>query len=214
LSLTGPAPGRGGETGAFGSSPAPRQKRIPRGSDDDDDAELLRRAASGDQGALGELYDRYAGVVHSLCLRILRSRDDADEVLVDVFAELWARSGRFDPARGTVMGYLLTLARSRAIDRHRRRGVRREESLDTLLVPAVAGDVPAQEHAALSEERAAVRRSLAQLGDNERLAIEYCYWDDLSHSDIARKLNKPLGTVKTWIRQGLTRLRQAMSERQ
>jgi RNA polymerase sigma-70 factor (ECF subfamily) len=210
LSLTGPAPGRGGETGAFGTSGAPRQNRVARG---DDDAELLGRAASGDQAALGELYDRYAGVVYSLCLRILRSRDDADEVLVDVFAELWARSGRYDPSRGTVIGYLLTLARSRAIDRHRRRGVRREEPLETLLMPAAAGDAP-QEHAALSEEREAVRRSLARLDENERLAIEYSYWDDMSHSAIAAKLNKPLGTVKTWIRQGLNRLRQAMGERQ
>ena len=196
----------------MGTSPAPQQNRVARGNDDD--AELLRRAASGDQAALGELYDRYAGVVYSLCLRILRSRDDADEVLVDIFAELWARAGRYDRSRGTVMGYLLTLARSRAIDRHRRRGVRREESLETLLVPAVAGDAPVQEHVVLSEERAAVRRSLAQLDDNERLAIEHCYWDDMSHSDIAAKLNKPLGTVKTWIRQGLTRLRKAMGERQ
>jgi RNA polymerase sigma-70 factor (ECF subfamily) len=174
------------------------------------DADLVRAMASGDSGALSVLWDRYAGAVYTLCQRIVHSKEDADELLVDIFWEAWNRSKQFDPSRGSVFTFLMTLTRSRSIDRKRKLDRTKTDSLD-----ATDRELPGQTEAAgqgamLDEAREAVRKSLAGLEENQRRAIEYSFWDDLSHSDIAVKLGKPLGTVKTWIRQGMLKMREAL----
>jgi RNA polymerase sigma-70 factor (ECF subfamily) len=196
----------------------PLDTTIPRDradGGDRDDVALMRAIAGGDSSALEALYDRYSGLVYSLCLRIVRDRADADEVLVDIFWELWDKAARYDAARSKPVTYLMRLTRSRAIDRRRAKPKLRTTELEPT---GAAGPQPASPSAmpesdpSLSEQRAAVAKSLAQLEEGQRKAIEYSFWDDLSHNDIAIKLNKPLGTVKTWIRTGLSKLKFSLKE--
>jgi RNA polymerase sigma-70 factor (ECF subfamily) len=190
----------------------PRDRRD--GGGERDDAALMRAIAGGDSSALEALYDRYSGLVYSLCLRIVRDRADADEVLVDIFWELWDKAGRYDAARSKPVTYLMRLTRSRAIDRRRAKPKLRTTELEpaSAAAPQPAASAMPEGEPSLSEARAAVARSLAQLEEGQRKAIEYSFWDDLSHNDIAIKLNKPLGTVKTWIRTGLSKLKFSLKE--
>ena len=181
-----------------------------------DDYTLLRAIAeSRDPSALKTLYDRHAGLVFTLCHGVLRDRADAEELLVDIFWELWDKADRYDESRGSPLTYLTTLARSRAIDRLRTRRARAGAggppvalASDDRNVPPVA-DNPIDRMAG-AERRASVRAAMAQLEPVQRQAIECAYYDGLSHSEIAAKLDKPLGSVKTWIRQGLIRLRDSL----
>ena len=173
-----------------------------------DDVLMAAVATADDRAAFAVLYDRYAPAVYALCLRVLHDRDDVDEVLLDVFHEFWARRAQYDRARSRPLTYVLTLARCRAIDRRRRSVVRRRQTLAAAPQPASAPG--ADDGLIMAERRAAVRQSLAGLDESQRQAIEHAFWDDLSHADIAAKLNRPLGTVKSWIRKGLGHLRQAL----
>lgn len=181
------------------------------------DAALVTRVAQRDQQAFSELFDRYRSVVFSLALRILRERGEAEEVLTDVFFQCWKGAAGFDPTRGTVASWLITLCRSRAIDRLRARG-RRDASLAALQqdasYPAAAssGEAP-DEAAALKQKRALVRSALDRLGEAQRATLELAYYGGLSHSEIAEKLGEPLGTVKTRIRQTLLALRESLGAR-
>lgn len=175
----------------------------------ENDLKLMQSIAAGDPQALRALYDRYASLVYALALRILRDRAEADELLVDVFWELWSRSDRYDPSRGTPLTYLMTLTRSRAIDRTRGRKIRPLSlQYDDSIEPTATGSV--SDDALSTERREIVRRALAGLDPQQREVIECSFYDGLSHSEIADKLGKPLGTVKTYIRQGLIRLRESL----
>jgi RNA polymerase sigma-70 factor (ECF subfamily) len=170
--------------------------------------------AAGDPSALGALYDRHAGRILALCLRVLRQRAEAEEVLGDVFWEVWERADRYRPERGAPAAYLAMLARSRAVDRLRSRP--REVTADPATgVLDVAPEPPAgasgpHEDAVASERRRRVRRALADLSPEQRRVLELSYFGGFSHSEIARALDEPLGTVKTRIRQGLVRLRRSL----
>ncbi len=175
-----------------------------------DDHALMERVAARDPAALRRLFDRHASLVLALIVRILHDRAEAEEVMVDVFWELWDRSGRYDATRGSPLTYLTTLARSRAIDRRRSRG--RAASVDRdAAAPAAAPLSHQPESGAVADEnRALVKRALLSLDSAQREMIEYAFYDGLTHTEIAEKLGKPLGTVKTHIRQGLIRLRQSL----
>ena len=176
-----------------------------------DDFALMSAIAAGDRGAISALYDRHAPLLLALCRRILRDQADAEDVLTDVFFEVWSRADRFDPSRGGPVTYLVTLARSRSIDRRRARAARG----GAVTVSADAADAAALVSASpnpsqsteADEQRRIVRAALACLEPQQREAIECSFYEGLSHSEIAEKLGKPLGTVKTYIRQGLIRLR-------
>jgi RNA polymerase sigma-70 factor (ECF subfamily) len=168
----------------------------------------MRGIAERDPAAFRAFYDKHAGLVHTVALRILRRRQDAEEVVEDVFWEIWEKSSRYDQTRSSPVTYLVTLTRSRCIDRTRRKGHRSMLTLDSLDTSAAsASDTPA-DSASLDEQAQAVRAALAQLDENQRCAIQAAYFDGLSQTEIAEKMNKPLGTVKTYVRQGLIRLRQ------
>jgi len=177
-----------------------------------DDLVLMESIAAGDATALRTLYDRRAALVLAVCVRILRDRSAAEELLVDIFHELWERADRYDPKRASPLTYLMTITRSRAIDRLRARpkvaAVALEQSESDL--PPAEGASPVGE-AESGERRSIVRRALSRLDPSQRQAIECAYYDGLSHSQIAEKLNKPLGTIKTYIRQGLIRLRELLN---
>ena len=159
---------------------------------------LLVRLSQGDASALAEFYDRHAGLVMALAFRILREKADAEDVVQEVFLQAWRQAARFDPARGTPEAWLCTIARSRALDRLRRRVSRREDPHEA---------APSPSSAPKAEERLSVREALAELPDGQRVALELAYYEGLTQTEIALRLGEPLGTVKTRMRAGLMRLR-------
>src|SRR5262245_35797942 len=162
-------------------------------------ASLIRRLTSGDHKALGEFYDLYAGLVNGLAVRILRDRAEAEDTVQEVFVQVWQQASRFDPARGTPEAWLCTMARSRALDRLRRRSSRREEPQ--------SDDRSSSSAPTTSAEALAVRKALGGLPDDQRRALELAYYEGLTQTEIAARLQEPLGTIKTRIRTAMIRLR-------
>ncbi len=177
----------------------------------DIDRMRLARIAQGDGDALAELYDRYARPVYSLALRILRDARDAEDVVQEVFAQAWRQASRYTATRGAVAAWLLTLARSRAIDRLRARRARPEGASDDAAALRLMDASPPIEHQLLSAEQIArVRAALGDLPVLQRVAIELAYFEGLSHVEIADHLEQPLGTVKTRIRLAMGKLRETL----
>jgi len=164
-----------------------------------------------DERALAELYDRYRVILFGLLVRILNSREEAEDVLQEVFLQVWRRAADFDETRGRPFTWLVTLARSRGIDRIRNLAARdrvaqagaREESEQ--VSDAVAD-------AFRSEQRGLVTTALAQLPEEQMRPLMLAYFDGLTQSEIAAKLNAPLGTVKTRMRSGLMKLRELLAD--
>lgn len=185
----------------------------PKPVNNPDDFALMQGIAAGDQTALGRLYDRHSGLVFTLAQRILHDRMAAEDLLMDVFWEIWSRGDRYDPSRGSPITYLLTLTRSRAIDRRRSsaKHSRVQTGSDLSDGPVGAAEFTGPESSAMANELGQrVRAAMSKLDVTQRQAVELSFFDDLSHSQIAERLGKPLGTVKTNIRQGLIHLRQCM----
>ena len=175
------------------------------------DATLMQQLLRRDVSAFEELYERHSRIVYSLVLRILRQGTTAEEVVQDVFLQLWRNSARYDLSRPFVP-WLLTLARNRALDHLRlksERQRRREEQTEEF--PQIATAAPEYEKA-LDEKRRAerVRSLMSSLPAAQKKAIELAYFEGLSHSEIAASLHEPLGTVKSWIRNGLLRLKEGL----
>jgi RNA polymerase sigma-70 factor (ECF subfamily) len=175
------------------------------------DLDAVRRMAAGDGEALAYLYDRHARAVYSLALRVLGDGPEAEEVAQDVFAQAWRQSGRYDTSRGAVVAWLLMMSRSRAIDRLRaRRGLPPSSGDTELTLGLLADRGEGPESSALTAERARlVRRGLEALPLVQRVAIELAFYEGLTHVEIAERLEVPLGTIKTRIRLGLMKLREA-----
>jgi RNA polymerase sigma-70 factor (ECF subfamily) len=170
------------------------------------DIDLLHAVARGDEAALARLYDRYRVILFGLLVRILNSREEAEDILQDVFIQVWRRAKDFDEKRGRPFTWLVTLARSRAIDRLRLLGARQR-----LAASAERARVD-QTSDALSDtikvaQKETVHRALAQLPDEQRHTLVLAYFDGLTQSEIASKLGAPLGTVKTRMRSGMIKLR-------
>lgn len=177
------------------------------------DQEVIRRVAAGDSDALALLYDRYARAVYSLALRIVADPAEAEDLVQEVFSQAWRQAGRYDVRRGPIVAWLLTIARSRAIDRVRARRAKPDGLLmsDERRAQQIADPAEPQEQVVVTaDEIARLRVALQKLPMVQRLAIELAFFEGLSHSEIAERLEQPLGTVKTRIRLGLLRLRDAM----
>jgi RNA polymerase sigma-70 factor (ECF subfamily) len=174
-----------------------------------DDTALLHAVARGDERAFATLYDRYASILLGLLLRILHSRAEAEDVLQEVFLQIWQRASDFDQMRGRAFTWLVTLARSRAIDRLRALESRHRTATESA---RGASDVvhDAAEDAIQSEQHEIVRQALATLPEEQRRTLLLAYFEGLSQSEIAARLNEPLGTVKTRARAGLMKLRELL----
>ena len=173
-----------------------------------DDA-VLDLLARSDDSALAELYDRYGGPAYRLALRVVRDASLAQDAVQDAFLTAWRTASGFDPRRGSVSTWLLTLVHRRAVDVVRHEDRRRGLPLDD--APVASGDAT-DETAATRELRRDVQAALAQLTELEREALELAYYGGLSQSEIAEKLGVPLGTVKSRMFAGLARLRDALGE--
>jgi RNA polymerase sigma-70 factor, ECF subfamily len=175
------------------------------------DATLVRRLLQKDVSAFEQLYDRHSRAVYGLILRILQQAGTAEEVVQDVFLQLWRNAEHYDESRGPFVPWLFTLARNRTLDTLRlksERQRRREEQTEEL--PSVF-TAPEYEKV-LDEKRRAqkVRALMGSLNPQQKRAIELAYFEGLSHSEIAEALKEPLGTVKSWIRNGLLRLKEGL----
>jgi RNA polymerase sigma-70 factor (ECF subfamily) len=172
------------------------------------DYELIGRVGGGDETALAILYDRYAGIVYSLAIRVLNDVGAAEEVLQDIFHQLWRTASNFDRERGTLAGWLLVMARSRAVDRLRRRQKGKEKALQENLVPCA---LDLESSVAREELVRKVKAVLAALPGPQRQALELAYFEGLTHSEIAARTREPLGTIKTRLRSALQALRKTLN---
>ena len=173
--------------------------------------EYVQRVASGNQEALATLYDETNSLLYSLALRILGDITEAEEVVLDVYTQVWQSAQNFDPVRGTAAAWLVMLTRSRAIDRLRSRTARTKHEEPLEGIPAVAaGGASPEEASVLSQQGRLVRAALTALPTVQREAIELAYFSGLSHSELVTKLGQPLGTVKTRIRLGMMKLREQL----
>jgi RNA polymerase sigma-70 factor (ECF subfamily) len=173
------------------------------------DEELLAAIAGGDEPALAELYDRLGGVGYRLAYRVLRDPALAQDAVQDAFLGVWRTAAAFDPARGKASTWLLTLVHRRAVDLVRREDRRRADPLDD--APIASGDAT-DESAEVREERRRVQAALAQLPADQREALELAYYGGLTQSELAERLGVPLGTVKSRMFTGLSRLRDLLAE--
>jgi RNA polymerase sigma-70 factor, ECF subfamily len=171
---------------------------------------LVQAIAAGDQLALRTLYERAHRIVYTLIVRITNNRQTADEVTVDVFLDVWRRAATYDAAGGSVVGWIMNQARSRAIDRLRfeQRKKRVNDSADSPLPAASASDP--LEAVGVREQGRLLRDALKVLTPEERQAIEAAYFSELTYPEVAARLDQPLGTIKTRIRSGLAKLRHAL----
>jgi RNA polymerase sigma-70 factor (ECF subfamily) len=177
----------------------------------DVDRAAVARLARGEASAIGELYDRHARAIYSLAVRVLSDSADAEDVVQEVFTQAWRQAGRYDASRAPVVGWLLVIARARALDRLRARRSRIAPAPLDVTTPDPVAPGPGQELQAIGNEEAArLRAALEALPAAQREAIELAYYKGLSQSDIADELEQPLGTVKTRIRTGLLKLRDVL----
>jgi RNA polymerase sigma-70 factor (ECF subfamily) len=175
------------------------------------DHTALERMARGDHDGLAELYDRHCRLVYSLALRMVRDTGDAEDVVQEVFSQAWRQASRYESTRGNVVAWLMNLARSRAIDRIRGRRVRPQPMADDVRVDMPDLAEPVDEQLAQSSQAAAIRAAVDELSLLQRVAIELAFYEGLTHVDIAERLELPLGTVKTRIRQGLLKLKDRLA---
>jgi RNA polymerase sigma-70 factor, ECF subfamily len=195
----------------MGSSLSAAVSTSPR----EDWAVLIERTATGDRDAFARLFDATSPYVNGLARRILSDRESSEEVVMEVYVQVWQRAARYDAGRGAPLTWLLNLTRSRAIDRLRARSTRERELEDPF--EEEPADLESRgdplEHALLAERRRKVREALERLSRDERNVVELAYFGGRSHTEIALELGLPLGTVKTRLRLALLRLERALLQK-
>jgi len=170
------------------------------------DLALVTAIRAGDQSAMAALYDRFSSVIYAIALRVLQDTGAAEDVVQDIFMQLWRNPGAFDASRGNMGAWLAVIARNRAIDRLRRRHP--QDDIEDVVV-SVEPDLASEAERSRSMDK--VRAVLEGMSAPQRSALELAYFEGLSHSEIAEKTGEPLGTVKTRIRAGLISLRKAFA---
>lgn len=173
-------------------------------------AELITKIAKECESALGKLYDLTISQVYGLALKILTSTTEADEVTLDVFKQVWNRAFDYSPERGTPLAWLITLTRSRAIDKLRSEGRRKKihDPLPDELTDEVSSP---EEKTEIRQKRELIENALSELTPQQRESIELAYFHGLTQTEISARMNEPLGTVKSWMRAGMMKLRDIIS---
>jgi RNA polymerase sigma-70 factor, ECF subfamily len=175
------------------------------------DVDLLHAVARRDERALGSLYDRYRVILFGLLTRILNSREEAEDVLQEVFVQVWRRASDFDEQRGRPFTWLVTLARSRAIDRLRLLAAR-QRAVDSATRNSTDEASDAVADTLHAERREIVARALAELPEDQKRTLVLAYFEGLTQAEIATRLSTPLGTVKTRMRSGMIKLRELLGQ--
>jgi len=183
-------------------SSAPSAKDQPQMTD----SMLMSRIRTGDEDALAALHDRYAAVVYSVALRVLGETTQAEDILQEIFLQLWREPQRFDSSRGSLGAWLAVIARHRAIDQLRRR--RPESDVEDVVI---SGEADLEQTTDRNLAIAKVRAALERLPAEQRRPLEMAFFQGLTHAEIASKTGDPLGTVKTRIRSALISLRKALA---
>jgi RNA polymerase sigma-70 factor (ECF subfamily) len=180
---------------------------------EDEWVRLVQAVAAGDQLALHSIYEQTHRIVFTLILRITANRETAEEVTIDVFHDIWRKASGYDPANGSVTGWIMNQARCRAIDRLRFEQRKKRVGVYSHAVPTVSEALDPQQAALFQEQARLLRQALGELTDDERQAIEIAFFSEMSYPEVAGKLNQPLGTIKTRIRSGLSKLREALTRK-
>lgn len=176
----------------------------------EDPVDLVQQVARGDRQAFGRFYDRYASLLFTFAMRILRERSAAEDLLQEVFLQLWREAGSYSKERGSPEAWMITITRSRGIDKLRSIR-RREKSFVAMEDPVGAAySDPAENPEAASDAKLTVSSALAELPESQRRVLELAYFDGLTQSEIAAKLQEPLGTIKTRMRSAIERLRELL----
>src|SRR5688500_279588 len=167
---------------------------------------LMTRIAAGEREALRQLYDATSAKLFGVCLRILSDREESEDVLQDVYVTIWRRADRFDGARASVMTWVSTIARNRSIDRLRARGpMAYAEPVDELEI--ADGADSAETLLAAADDRNALQGCLSELDDRTQSVIRTAFFEGVTYEALAKRMDAPLGTVKSWIRRGLAKLK-------
>lgn len=187
-------------------SPGLPRRPLPAALAPDPLAELLPRIADGDRAALRQLYQATSSKLFGVCLRILSNRDESEDVLQEVYITIWRRADRFEAGRASVMTWISTIARNRAIDRLRARGpLAYAEPVEELEIEDEAPRAEALLEAAQSGE--ALGKCLSELDDRTETVIRTAFFEGVTYEALAQRMDTPLGTVKSWIRRGLLKLK-------
>lgn len=185
-------------------------------SNPDDERKLMKRIKARDAKALEELYDTYNSLLYGLVITIVKKREEAEDVLQEVFLKIWEKAHTFDESRGNVYSWIVTLTRNKAIDRIRSKGFKTQQKASTSISEPefiLEGDKYDPLETTIYSNRAElVKKALDQIPENQREVIEIAYYKGMTQSEIADHLNLPLGTVKTRTRQGLIKLKDILEE--
>ncbi|HTV79208.1 MAG TPA: sigma-70 family RNA polymerase sigma factor [Steroidobacteraceae bacterium] len=186
-----------------GDAPAPHPDAVSRA------ISLVQRMRAGDQNAFNELHVRTCGRLQALARAILRNSEDAEEVVIETYAQAWRQAERYDPTRATPLGWLVTICRSRALDRRRRNRVRDAAKVRDQLAFTDGSELP-DEFVSLFYEGSRVRKALASLTPQRQRFLGLAFFEGLSTEEMAQRMKTPVGTVKTHIRRGIAELRRAL----
>jgi RNA polymerase sigma factor (sigma-70 family) len=174
-------------------------------------AALMGRVAQGERAALRQLYDATSAKLFAVCLRILSDREEAEDVLQEVYVTVWRRADRFDAARASVMTWVSTIARNRAIDRLRARGpLAYADQVEELEIPD--GGISAESLLVTAGEEGRLHRCLSELDPRTETVIRTAFFEGVTYEALARRMETPLGTVKSWVRRGLAKLKGCLSQ--
>lgn len=178
------------------------------------DREQLDRVIRGDSSALRAIYDRCSGRAFAIALKVLGTRPDAEEVLQETFLEIWKRAREYDPRRGGIEGWVVTIARSRSIDRLRARGAAAAHLSNVSAANPISDAAPPLEAAEQRQNRERIHAALQSLPAEQRTVLELAYFEGLSQREIAERTGDPLGTVKTRVRLGMEKMALMLGERE
>jgi len=180
-----------------------------------EEVSLVKEISAGNQGALGELYDLYSGLLFNTIYKIVKRREDAEEVLQSIFLQVWEKAGTFDFSKGTVFSWLISISRNKAIDKIRSQGFRNERKnfdyIDEIRIDAKARYFVDIDAVTAGERTQLIMKALDDLPEEQKKVLEMAYFEGFTQAEISGRLNIPIGTVKTRTRQALTKLEKTLS---